>query len=119
MAGFIVVSTQLILTNEGYAHLLFGTLQPRIFIGFQSFETTSAVTELRNAEEHDYRSPGKDRAKDAIEIASLFVRATKDANNAGAVIFQGKGLGEMVPHTDPQGVWEITVEALPEDPFRE
>jgi hypothetical protein len=43
VVGFIVVSTHLILTNEGQAHLLFGALQPRIFAGFQRFEITSSV----------------------------------------------------------------------------
>jgi putative colanic acid biosynthesis UDP-glucose lipid carrier transferase len=38
--------TRLILTNEGQAHLLFCTLLPRIFVDFQSFETTSIVPDI-------------------------------------------------------------------------
>jgi hypothetical protein len=77
----------------------------------------SYIIEPRNTEEHDYSPPDKSRAKVAVEMAQLFVAATKDAVSEGCLILLGENLEPLLPVFPPLGPEEVVCGGLPEEPF--
>jgi hypothetical protein len=77
----------------------------------------SYIIEPRNTEEHDYSPPDKNRAKVAVEMAQLFLAATKDAVREGCLVLLGENLEPLLPVFPSRVPDEAVCGGLPEEPF--